>query len=597
MEDEPKRESESQDFGEQLERWRIAQQQRHNRLELELRDRYGTLGSRLDDLDRTTDGLKNSLGEVSAETGRIGAQLGQHVAEFTEHKALTERRHEAVKANFELLQLQRSWDKKFGKREEIRALARGLVHELSPDLPTRGVSRTQYLAQVVEQQAVFDPGFWLSHALRAVAAGYDGDSVWSDAAETQAVSLSPAKARLFFALAAARAKDHVAAGTWMDMYLTKLDPQRLGRDFFVVLDAVAGRELGDRAWSFARRAMDRWGAEATEGPDAVRASLGRWAPHLRALVEPLPPGRYPRLVQAVGATDWAALQTGWEQATVPGRVLVHLQGEFTLDGEAEPTAPPHHIDRALERLIQHPEPDEARLLSREESLKTLIAHDADDAAAREEHERRQQVDAEVMDFATLLDNAVFKPSLVGLGQRARRLALTLVWSRLQLAVEAMTDSSLQSRRPTVTVKIEGCPVPLPTSRAHRIDLNSIEETLSKEITAGTEMRANAIRHSAPRLVGGGVAGLGVMVAAPFLLNGGSAVLLALVGLGVCVWGLFELKRVPAARQTCQQEGERRLLQARQQLPDVLDEWHRFLTEWDANAARLTELRAWNPMAG
>ncbi|MER6353131.1 hypothetical protein ABT186_15110 [Streptomyces sp. NPDC001634] len=597
MEDQPELESGFRDLGERFERWRTAQQDRHDKFEVELRDRYGKLGSRLDALDRRTDGLESNLGDVRTETTRIGAQLDRHVGEFAAYRTQQERRHEVVKAQFDLLQLQRSWDRRFGKREEIRALARGLVHELSPELPERGVSRTQHLALVVEQQAAFDPGFWLSHALRAVAAGYVKDDVWSDAAEIQAVSLSPAKARLFFALAAARVKDHVAAGTWMDMYLTKLDPQRLGRDFFVVLDAVASRELGDRAWSFARQAMDRWGAEATAEPEAVRASLGRWEPRLRALVRPLPEGGYPHLVRVVKASDWAALRAGWEQATVAGCVLAHLQREFTVVEGEERSTPTQHIDRALERLIDHPEPDEARMLTQEEWLKTFIGHDADEARAREEHERRQQVDAEVMDFATLLDNAVFKPSLVSLGHRARRLALSLVWSRLQLTAEAMTEGSVHSRKPTITVRIEDCAVSLPTDRARRVDASAIEEALSKEITARTERRAEAIRHSLPRLIGANAAGLVAAVAAPFLFDGGSAVLFALLGLGACVWGLFDLRRVPAQRRTCQVEGERRLLRARQQIPDVLQEWERFLAEWDANAARLAELRALNPMTG
>lgn len=596
MTDQPELESVFRELNEQFEQWRTAQQDRHDRFEVEVRNGYGKLSTRLDGLDRTTDGLKSTVGEVGAETERIGARLDKHVGEFVDYKAQAARRHEVVKAQFELLQLQRAWDKRFGKREDIRALARALVHELSPDLPERGVSRTQYLAQVVEQQAAFDPGFWLSHALRAVAAGYEGDEHWGDAAEIQAVALSPAKARLFFALAAARVRDHVAAGTWMDMYLAKLDPQRLGRDFFVVLDAVAGRELGDRAWSFARQAMDRWGAEATAGPDAVRASLGRWAPHLRSLIEPLPDGRYPVLARSMRASEWATLRAGWEQATVAGHVLALLQREFTVEEVTEYSASSHHIDRALERLIDHPEPDEARMLTREDWLNTFIGHDADSSAATEEHQRRQQVDAEVMDFATLLDNAVFKPSLVGLGTSARRLALHLVWSRLQVAVEAMTEDSVRSRGHTIVVRIEDCAVRLPADRARRVDVTGIEEALAEEIASGTEKRAKAVRHSMPRLVGASAGGLVAAVAAPFLLDGGSAVLLALLGLGACVWGLFDLRRVPAERLTCEEEGQRRLLRARRQLPGVLEEWDRFLTEWDAHAARLAELRAWNSKA-
>ncbi|MFC8231073.1 hypothetical protein [Streptomyces sp. NPDC057287] len=57
----------------------------------------------------------------------------------------------------------------------------------------------------------------------------------------------------------------------------------------------------------------------------------------------------------------------------------------------------------------------------------------------------------------------------------------------------------------------------------------------------------------PRIAG---AGLAAVVSAPALLDGTSTLLLALLTIGLCAWGLLVLARVPVEHRSCRDQGGR-----------------------------------------
>ncbi len=74
-----------------------------------------------------------------------------------------------------------------------------------------------------------------------------------------------------------------------------------------------------------------------------------------------------------------------------------------------------------------------------------------------------------MDFTTLLDNAVFKPSQIALGDDARRLALMQMLPNLCTAAGELVAASVSHRPQNIRIAIEGWHARLPTDPAAAID--------------------------------------------------------------------------------------------------------------------------------
>ncbi|MCL6736143.1 hypothetical protein [Streptomyces neyagawaensis] len=589
------------DLGQGLRDIRARLERRETELS-ELKGQYGALSGHLNTLRGTTSELATTVNSVNDATVQLRTELdgtksdvGRLQADFTDFRSQYERDQAVLRAQFELDRITEEWRQKFGNRNRIRSLAGGLVRQLTPKLVRRQVLRTENLRSQVEAHLFHDPDFWLAHATLAVAARLDGDEELELSSMGQAQLLAPGKADLFFALAAARAGDHERAGTWMDGYLQRaVNPDRLGRDFLVVLDAVASRELGDHAHRYARQVMVRWAAEASAGSAAARASVHRWKPQLTKLL--LAPGdHYAPLDQVCGAR-WQDLQEGWRLATVATATLDHLRKEFPPppDGPAPASSHPY-AEAAIDRLIDHLEPDEAALHTKIEWLRRFVDHRGDEAAAREEQELRRQVDAEVMDFGTLLDNAVFKPSQVALGDDARRLALMEVLPNLRVAAEEITAASRRHRQPHIRVAIEHWHTDLPTDPSQPVDARALADDLDADLLARTEEAARKVDRDPVRLFGGTAGGAAVALVTPWLLAEALIWPVVFIGVAIMGWGLMDLSRVPAQRRRIHEDGVLRRRRAQQTLSQVLGQRIRFFSDWNAHLARLEELRVWDPM--
>ncbi|MFL1905166.1 hypothetical protein ACJWDR_39580 [Streptomyces tauricus] len=599
------------DLGKELKALRARLERRENEVS-ELHGQYGTLSGRLNTLHGATSGLATTVTAVDDATKKLRTDLADtrsevsHLrAELTDLRTQYERDQAVLAANFELDRLTDEWRRKFGNRDTIRSLARGLVRQITPTLVRRGVADTTDLRNQVTEHLFHDPEFWLAHATLSVAARLDGNEELELSAMGQAQRQDLTKANLFFALAAARAEDQERAGTWMDSYLQAVQPDQLGRDFLAVLDAVASRELGDHAHEYARQAMVRWATGASPGSTAARASVDRWKPQLRALLL-APSDRYAPLDRVCGA-QWQQLQEGLRLATVTTATLAHLRSEFPPPPASAPNQDMHgpdstastrarpYAEAAIDRLVGHLEPDEAALHTKKEWLTRFIDHRGNAQAAREEHELRLQADTEVVDFGTLLDNAVFRPSQIALGDDARRFALMQVLPNVRAAAEEIVAGSLGRRQRTVRVTIEGWHTDLPTDPSVTVDGPSLAEHLTDELRAGTENRAEAVDRDLLRRVGGPTGGLVAVVLAPFLLSGFLLWSALIIGVTCAVWGALDLNRVPAERRRIREAGEARCHSARHTLSQVLDQRINFFADWDQHVARTRELRAWDPM--
>lgn len=565
-------------------------------------------------------GLHGTMSEVSARladlTGTV-TELSEDVArsrdEFAVFLQQYERDRLASGAQAELARLTTDWLTRFGGRKRIRSLARGLTHTLTADAIRRDAVEPLIVKEALQDSLLWDSTYWLAPALTALAARHLGDPDTSERARQQAYALDPAKAKLFAALTFARLGEQDQAARWAGRYLETLDPKRLEAEFQPVLSAIAAGELGAEAHTFALQAMLRWDNDS-ETPEADRGAgrargrhasdkriagsrprALRWDQRLWDLRTPVSAERFPALREAIG-DQWDGLAYGWELATIPGGLLGHLNREFP-DTPEELAAGRGYAGLALEMLIERPETDEAELHREMQWQRRVVENRGENLAALAVPASPQPVLAEFapgLDFAAILDHAVFEPERVELGAAGRRLALICVWKSVQQSAADFVRAAATQRPQQIHLDLHGWTIDVPTDPAVLIDEPLLADRLATHIDDLTREAVRAVTHNWLRLVAAGLGGALTTTLAVVLLRGNTAVSVAAGGAAVAVWGLLDLRRVPVQRRRRQDHGRRTRKESLRLLAAALRQRTEFFDTWDRSTAELTNLRMWSP---
>ncbi|WP_406740099.1 hypothetical protein [Streptomyces atratus] len=508
------------------------------------------------------------------------------------------RDREVAKAQAELSRLTTEWHGNFAQRKQTRALARGLVHTLTAQAVYRNVVNTATMRACSEERLLLEPKYWLAPATMAVAAKFRDEEEQGERARAHALILDAAKANLFFALTYSRLGDEAEAAGWIDLYLQSLDPDELGQDFLVVLDAIASKELGEETLGYAQQAMAGW------NPGNSGFSVGAYAtPNMRGgthlesrllnLRSRIAENQYAALRETC-EDQWEVLQDGWELATVPDRTLAYLRRAFPdgVDGVDTPVGHGGHVESALERLIDQLDPDEADMREKMRRLERVIEHGGDLEAADRAHEASLKPDSAPVTLMTLLDEAVFEPDELRLGQPARRMALRAIWPGLENAAQRFVAVSQQRLPRHITLSVAGWSCTVATDPRLMVEPGPLVDELTTHIEQKTQVQSDAVVRRWPRVVVALVIGAftGTLVV-PFV-DGVSRWIFSLLTIGMFTWMIWEIWSVPLRKKHVRDQGSRLRHEAVTTLVKALRQCEDFFEDWHEAMGQMTSLTQW-----
>ncbi|MFI1171531.1 hypothetical protein [Streptomyces melanogenes] len=552
-------------------------------------------------LDATVSTVRAEIAEVRGELAAVAdelrgvaqsvrvlddsvAQLRDGFTEFTERYVKDQAR---ALAEAELARLTLEWQSRFDQRRRTRALAHGLVHTLTRDAVERGVVDVAAVEACAAERLLMEPSYWLAPAVVALAARHRGEAQRARRAVSHAYSLDPAKSNLFFALTCSRLGEFREAARRMDQYLRSIDSYALDEDFQIVLDAVACRELGDDAHTYAVLAMKRWAGQL----DLARSN-GKTDPvadHLWELRRRVPVDAFPELGQLC-AKEWGQLRRGRELASVPVAALEYLRQQFP----SEPVAWAEsgtYAEGALDALIDRYDAEERVLDRRMEYLRRVIDHGGDVDEAR----RSVSVDDDARgpaDLRTLLVNAVFVPRSVLLGDEARRLVLRTLWPRVLGAAQECVDRAVHLLPRELAIGTDEWSGVVPTDPLADVNAKPLVAELRGAIEERTDRRVDAVRLNQVRLWGAVLLTLVAGVLA-FITDAGTArVVSACLGLGFAGWAAYEWRRVPVRKRELRTEGSGLVRRRVRMLRLGLEQREKFFGVWTDDLHGADGLRAW-----
>ncbi|MEU5433004.1 hypothetical protein AB0G73_06455 [Streptomyces sp. NPDC020719] len=506
---------------------------------------------------------------------------------FTEFTARYVKDQARAVAEAELTRLTLEWQSRFEQRRRTRALAHGLVHTLTRDAVERGVVDVAAVEACAAERLLMEPSYWLAPAVVALAARHRGEAQRARRAVSHAYSLDPAKSNLFFALTCSRLGEFREAARRMDQYLRSIDSYALDEDFQIVLDAVACRELGDDAHTYAELAMKRWAGQL----DLARSN-GKNDPvadHLWELRRRVPADAFPELGRLC-EKEWDRLRRGRELASVPVATLEYLRQQFP----SEPVAWAEsgtYTESALDALIDRYDAEERVLDRRMEYLRRVIDHGGDVDEAR----RSVSVDDGARgpaDLRTLLVNAIFVPRSVLLGDEARRLVLRTLWPRVLGAAQECVDRAVHLLPRELAIGTDEWSGLVPTDPLADVDAKPLVAELRGAIEERTDRRVEGVRLNQVRLWGAVLLTLVAGVLA-FITDAGTArVVSACFGLGFAGWAAYEWRRVPVRKRELRTEGSGLVRRRLRMLRLGLEQREEFFGVWADDLHGADGLRAW-----
>jgi hypothetical protein len=339
-----------------------------------------------------------------------------------------------------------------------------------------------------------DGEFWLDPALDALRRLADGDGDGASARVGDRRGADGARARLFLALGALRARltpvdDAVgrsvqegsggepseqprvpalprAAGECAVAALAAQDPAALDPSAIPLLDAHARGVFGGAAGEGVEAVVDAWLAPLATGTTRAERERRRWGTALAGLCPQVPEHRFPTLRTAAGA-GWAGVATALRAASLPETVEEWCAA---LDAaRAEPASGPTAddeslaaVDAALAALVGAPDVEETALATRIREADARLRGPADGErdiprpdVAPESAPVSAAPELRAAPFTQWLATLAVAPERVGASPALRRWAALRARGSILGAFDLLADEARAEQVGEVAVEIQG----------------------------------------------------------------------------------------------------------------------------------------------
>jgi hypothetical protein len=397
-------------------------------------------------LRRQLDTLEDKQRRTSAAVDR----LREAFADFVEQDRLDKQRlfaHAALQA------VRSEIETKYRQYEDVRRNVRGMLLALDG-----GLALDATMQLIAETQSINAPNYWLASAQNALAAWIRDDRSAAERALLHASSCSRGRTALFFGLLNARFERFDATNRWFRVYLDDQDPEKLSREFTVVLHAAMLGLLGDITCNRVSRQCQAWFERLSAREDVVAQQVARWRDEIARCREPESGPTGTALnggcpVLANVSPEWPRIMDLYRQATAFKQMNAVLSDKLDLP-RADQAAWQKRVDDILHGLQTIHEPGEAGLRQKEAHYERIIEHEGDTAAADMAKAAEAPLEEPLVDLLTVLSNAASHPP-PDAPPETTQLALYLASPWIIRAAHTLVAETRSLSAAPVTIEIDG----------------------------------------------------------------------------------------------------------------------------------------------
>ena len=239
---------------------------------------------------------------------------------------------------------------------------------------------------------------------------------------------------------------------WLRHYLSALDPLALGRDFAVVLEAIAQGAFGPSAQELVQETMEKWQGLLLADDAVTAAQITRWRRSIDRHVPPGPVPDYPMLARV--SPQWSQLDQCLRAAFTHERLAAYYTA--MLDEEVPGSnSIEDAVDDILDRLVSEYDEDELPLHRDLATTKAIIDSQgnldraqplaADNTAALER----------TLDYLTIQSESALNPAGIGVSRATQKLAVAACHTWFRQAHETFSAGYRKSLPQNVQARFDG----------------------------------------------------------------------------------------------------------------------------------------------
>ncbi|MDT0445436.1 hypothetical protein [Streptomyces johnsoniae] len=359
--------------------------------------------------------VSGQVSAVDARQAQTQDALRRLREDFLTFVQETQRANNVQRAETRIGVIKDELEHEFGHHKTVRRTAVGILQAF--DI---GLVSEQTVRAISEDLMLRTPRYWLAPVLVALASWASDEEDLCGRAVGEAFRRSPGRTSLFFALVLRRQGRTDVAVRWLRHFLNVQDPNRLGREFAVILESAAQGAFGGAGKELVRRRLTSWrGRMLTDGAAAGR-QIGRWRAEVESLRTPSADAEFPRL--AALSPDWPALDAVLSSA----RAHERLVEKYRTIMEREPLPEDRiedAVDDILDRLVSTHDADELPLFRDLALNEAIVAAGGDLAHARSAADRDAAALEETLDYLTLQTTSALTPDSIGVSSATQRMAV------------------------------------------------------------------------------------------------------------------------------------------------------------------------------
>jgi hypothetical protein len=374
------------------------------------------------------------------EVGGLVAQLGQHLdvvaaqvagvsaAQQDTHNELAQLRYEffqfarraELAANRQVAETKKGalhdqLEHQFGHHKVVRRTATGLLQSFDVGLVSDDTVRT-----VSEQLMIQTPRYWLAPALIGLAAWSADDQSLCSRGVEEAFRRSPSRTSLFFSLILRRQDRLRSANHWLCHYLDAANPMALGRDFAVILEAVAQGAFGPAGRDLVQAKLGAWTELLHADQATVGAQVARWTEEVKAHIGASAAAEFPML--AAVSPQWPLLDEALRAAGAHQALVAKYQAMLAEEITPSPSIE-DAVDDILDRLVSEYDDEELPLRRELDLQDAIIDCNGDLDLATEKARAESAAREETLDYLTIQSTSALTPERIGVSAATQRVAV------------------------------------------------------------------------------------------------------------------------------------------------------------------------------